>query len=742
MLINRRLKRTATWLGLSIPLAFVTTAIAGQQSNTAFEEPPTFASKGGKLNLMVIAKEVPNPYVSDQVNTTAWVYETCEMDPATSAWNARSCAGVPGTVARNGGPRLALQPGDLLKIRFVNKLPLATDFANAKHDPTLNYNPTNLHVHGMLVEPRVPTPQRKSYGDTIYVLAFPSANVASNQGQYFQPPTNPLPPAPNNIKVPFAPSVGPHQYVDILPDVIDYEFNVPGNHPSGTFILHPHPHGPTANQMQAGLSSLIEVGSTQDRMCDDWLCNKPLPPTVPVRHMVLDDTQIGPNGELLTEINPSFCSQSGGSPTNSNTNNNGYCVGDPDSSGKRGTWFFAVSSQIYPKVNVTSPDGEIWSLSSHAGSATYQVSLQDDSGKPMAVQIISVDGISINTADFTELPNDVVRLGGSRFHLANCPADAKVSQKVVCADSITMMPSARAEIWVTHRDVNGKVTSATGTRATLKTSFWNTGYAPYGDQWPAINLVDVTFNQPQTTRSAINVKSNPLFGPNGALTTPFTPQYQVPTFNNACVPLAPNHYRRIYFGAPANAPNDVGLGWEIMEYEPKTGKSTPVKDTRHEVAKFDLNTDPVCVQLGKGNHPVAEVWEIVNLAPETHNFHIHQNKFRVVDITVRNPVSPYFTHALKNREVFGQFQTTSMDNIALPPAPGSNTPGNLAQGGCTIDQVHAGTCAVTPVQLEMPFKFAGDIVYHCHILSHEDAGMMAKLHVATNSGGSYVADRN
>ena len=80
--------------------------------------------------------------------------------------------------------------------------------------------------------------------------------------------------------------------------------------------------------MQAGLSSLIEVGSIQDRMCDDWLCNKPLPPNVPVRHMVLDDTQIGPNGELLTEINPSFCSQSGGSPTNSNTNNNGYCVGD------------------------------------------------------------------------------------------------------------------------------------------------------------------------------------------------------------------------------------------------------------------------------------------------------------------------------------------------------------------------------------------------------------------------------
>ena len=128
MLTNRRLKRTATWLGLSIPLAFMTTAIAEQHYNTAFEEPPTFASKGGKLNLMVIAKAVPNPYVSDQVTTTAWVYETCEKNPASSDWNVQSCAGVPGTVARNGGPRLALQPGDLLKIRFVNQLPIRDGF--------------------------------------------------------------------------------------------------------------------------------------------------------------------------------------------------------------------------------------------------------------------------------------------------------------------------------------------------------------------------------------------------------------------------------------------------------------------------------------------------------------------------------------------------------------------------------------------------------------------------------------
>ncbi len=303
----------------------------------------------------------------------------------------------------------------------------------------------------------------------------------------------------------------------------------------------------------------------------------------------------------------------------------------------------------------------------------------------MAVQIVSVDGVSINTVDQETLAHDVVRLGASKFRLVNCPKGAKTSHQPVCADSITMMSSARVEIWVTHRDADGKVTPGTDVGATLKTSFWNSGYGDAGDPWPAINLADVTFNQPFTTRPHIKVRSNRLYGHNGALTTPLTPQYRVPAFTDAsgknlCAPLAPGQYRRIYYGAPTNPdgttnPKGLGLGWEIMQYNAATGKRTPVPGTRHEVQSFDLaTTEPVCVQLGQNNRPVAEIWEIVNLAPEAHNFHMHQSKFRVVDIADRNSRSPYYTHALTNREEFGQYQTTSMDNVALPAAPGSNTP--------------------------------------------------------------------
>lgn len=738
MITNWRNRWLAAALCMAIPHGLgCAPALAGQHFNSDFEDPPAFTSAHGKLNLTIIAKAIPNRYVADQVKTTAWVYETCEKDPASAAWNVQSCDGIPGTVARNAGPVLKLKPGDLLKIRFVNQLPLDTDFANAAATPFLHYNPTNLHAHGMLVEPRTPTAKRNTYGDTIYALAFPSANVASNNGAYLFN-KNPLPSAPGNVTVPILPAQGPHQHADILPDVIDYEFDVPANHPSGIFILHPHPHGPTANQMQAGLSAMVEVGGYQDRICADWLCLFKMP-AIPVRHLALNDTQTGPNGELLTEIDSQFCSKSG-----TGHGNNGYCAGDTAGGKSKGKWFFAVSGQIYPRIAVTNPQGELWYLSNQSANATYNLSLTDNaSGKPMPVQIVSVDGVSVNTVSQETLTSDVLRLGAAKFHLVNCPKGARISRKLVCADSVTMMSSARVEIWVTHRGADGRVTPATGAGATLKTSFWNSGYGDYGDPWPAINLADVRFDQPHTIRPQIQVRSNRLYGPNGALSVPLTPQYQVPAFTDAagknlCAPLASNQYRRIYYGAPVKQdgttdPKGLGLGWEIMQYDPATRKSTPVPGTLHNVQSFDLDTtEPLCVRLGTGNRPAAELWEVVNLSPEAHNFHMHQSKFRVVDVADWNPRSPYYTHVLTNREEFGQFQTTSMDNVALPAAPGSNTAANLKQGGCTVAQVHAGKCEVTPVQLEMPFKFAGDFVYHCHILSHEDAGMMNKIRIATN----------
>jgi L-ascorbate oxidase len=52
-----------------------------------------------------------------------------------------------------GGVRLQLNPGDMLKIRLVKKLPLIPDAKACRGRSLADQNPTNLYTHGLIVEP-------------------------------------------------------------------------------------------------------------------------------------------------------------------------------------------------------------------------------------------------------------------------------------------------------------------------------------------------------------------------------------------------------------------------------------------------------------------------------------------------------------------------------------------------------------------------------------------------------------
>ena len=92
-----------------------------------FVEPPVFVSSNGVLDLLMVALPLPvtsltyvPPYNLPALNPTGWVYQICQR--AVAVGNA--CPAGSGTVSNYGGTRLALQPGDQLKIRLVNQLPL------------------------------------------------------------------------------------------------------------------------------------------------------------------------------------------------------------------------------------------------------------------------------------------------------------------------------------------------------------------------------------------------------------------------------------------------------------------------------------------------------------------------------------------------------------------------------------------------------------------------------------------
>ena len=83
-----------------------------------------------------------------------------------------------------------------------------------------------------------------------------------------------------------------------------------------------------------------------------------------------------------------------------------------------------------------------------------------------------------------------------------------------------------------------------------------------------------------------------------------------------------------------------------------------------------------------------EEWTVRNTSKELHPFHIHVNDFQVISVNGR----PYDAHGWQ-------------DTVPLPI------------GG--------------EVVMRMQFNdFTGKYVFHCHILAHEDNGMMAVVDVA------------
>ena len=54
---------------------------------------------------------------------------------------------------------------------------------------------------------------------------------------------------------------------------------------------------------------------------------------------------------------------------------------------------------------------------------------------------------------------------------------------------------------------------------------------------------------------------------------------------------------------------------------------------------------------------------------------------------------------------------------------------NNQNGVSTVQQWRSGHCKSDPEVFDIQFSQLGEFVYHCHILEHEDGGMMARIMV-------------
>lgn len=223
--------RSTSLLHTAIVMGFITSPVLAQPvpSPRVFANPPALpdSSRAGQLapnllssmNNLKRAEPGPRAHAGEdrRYDLTIKYIDGTLYDPSTrteqkvSLRGYVSTLGTPGSSASFIAPLINATPGDTVRITLHNDLPAEPDCgaANTPPDDPHCFNRTNLHSHGLWVSPT---------GNSDNVL------LSIEPGVSFQ-----------------------------------YEYNIPADHPAGTFWYHPHRHGATAVQTGSGMAGALVI---------------------------------------------------------------------------------------------------------------------------------------------------------------------------------------------------------------------------------------------------------------------------------------------------------------------------------------------------------------------------------------------------------------------------------------------------------------------------------------------------
>lgn len=619
----------------------------------------------------------------------------------------------------------ALRQGDRLHVRLTSALDYSAAELPAPPAGGMSCRGINLHTHGLLVSParRTEKDGSRSIGDQAFDIAVPGGDADAGGD----------PCASGSGKAPMAMGADPlHRMV---PGTLTYATEIPGRpgqsgrddgeHPSGLFWFHPHVHGYSGPLTTGGTAGLITIGALGDYLCVDRAGGCGAPDALPVRTMMLKDAEILPDhgGWRLAHERvyalEDACAQSPGK----DEERRGECR---DYRGRR--WLFTVNGARYPVIGDAVPDrAEVWRIVNASANMSYRLRLRplaDAQGEALPLQVLTLEGA------------------------APAPAHTVAPEMV---RELLLMPASRAEILV--------VPPAAGGPYVLEQQPFTTG----GDSWPRALLAELRVSgaaaaAPATVRlraaSSLQVPPEHDYGPTAEPSCDY-PSGSVrrillvarPTFSD-------DHRRPTKFGLiagverPGNAPAMFDADGKPQPMTPETWNALLARDA--DAPAFMHNPfGTVCTYVGH-----TETWIIDNYTAEAHNFHIHQTEFRLAETHRSDPA--FFSPAPTNG--LGTLQKTSDAAIATDDATdraGDGTslyrdtvpvPRGIAAGGRGCDgspfndRCHPGRITLI-VRFDRDAQI-GTFVYHCHILQHEDAGMMAIMRVLCPPGDTACAARH
>lgn len=460
---------------------------------------------------------------------------------------------------------------------------------------------TNLHVHGFAVPPVAPQ------DDVLTVCTDPAVGPAACGRREFT-----------------------------------YRYRIPAAMPEGLYWYHPHMHGEVQAQMLMGLTGAIVVEGpehdarraagivervlvvrqTQDQDAGKTpaasMTSAPVGTPAP-GHRRITANSVDTAHELLCTSNAGIDQIS--------LNGTPVPVGDaPDAS--------------LARLEIASGTRQFWQLLNAATDAFLSLSLVDESGQPLPLQVAARDG--------SPLSDDA----GHRL------------QPPPTIDAQAVPPGGRIEFWI--------AAPTSGKKAWLVTHAIDTGCA--GDRLPERRLAQVVA----------------VGSPDASALAPI-----------AAIASAPN-----VFSGVLSRKVDRRRVIAMAEY-PRPGAADQT-----DFYIFERKPGAVLRTYMMGDAPTiivkagtTEEWVIENWTNELHTFHIHQLHFRVLDVDGKASAAP---------ELLDVAEVPYATATGYRSKEGPVRPGRLR------------------IRMSFPADLAGDIPFHCHLVDHEDNGMMAVLRVVGN----------
>ncbi|GAB3377385.1 multicopper oxidase family protein [Azotobacter armeniacus] len=560
-------------------------------------------------------------------------------------------------------PKVELRPGDIIHLTLRNELPADDPSCptSSHHDHNVPhcFNSTNIHTHGLWVSP-------SGNSDNVLLKIDPQTD--------FQ-----------------------------------YEFNIPAEHPAGTFWYHPHLHGSIALQVSSGMAGpLIIRGDRLPKAKADGS----------LAHGDIDTLLITPNGQpfpertLLLQQIAYAC-----------RNQDGNIKKDAD-----GKWICAEGDvgmiENYDQFGVILVDGSLVNtLWNHSGRRTainglvepYVVDAQ--AGTVERWRLIHTGVRDTIRLSFRKLDpsQNLVAAGKSRearqrFIEKACTGEP-LAQFAIAGDGLTRGAVSRRDSTVLQPAY----------REDLLMVFPEPGI---------YCIIDETLRQEQS----VNNESYPreLLGyvtvegsaagqdPEAvlrlALETAAKARMPRGTVRDKVLADLADGLKLSAFTPHATITDDELTGDRTLSFRIVL-PSSPDQAPSFEVGKIDFSSgtpapldsapfDPEQVQRQLMLDAVEE-WKLTSFA-FGHPFHIHVNPFQIV--SVKDP---------DGNEVSGP-PTPDADGI---PSQYANLQGTW-RDTLFVEEGHL-------ITIRSRYqRFTGDFVLHCHILDHEDQGMMQNVRVA------------